>query len=107
MTKFFQNGLKTILYTTITSKRHPESSILSGDMTRQSYSYFLTFFAKKVLTSAKMSDVISFFLFQNDLCMIMYSPAKFQVNLITFEDFMDGGMFCPPGLLLIEKARPR
>ena len=28
--------------------------------------------------------------------MNMYIPAKFQVNPISFEGFMGGGMFCPP-----------
>ena len=37
-----------------------------------------------------------FFECQNKLCMDMYNPAKFYDFSIIFQDFMRGGMFCPP-----------
>ena len=106
MTKFFPKDNKTIVYTTITSKQHRKSCFLYRDTRRQSYSNFLTIFCQKSADVSKIELRHNFFLFQNDLCMTMYCPTKFQVNWISFRDFMDGGMFCPPPRFIIDRKSP-
>ena len=84
------------------SKQNFNSYFTSKATAISKYVIILPFFHKLLIKNWWRQQIMC----QNKPCIDMYNPAKFHDISSIFQDFMRGGMFCPPPRIIIPQNSP-